>query len=131
MPISFLSVIYNGEITFKKAEISQRKIEKKIEELKFGYRPENAGEKEEINKALIQVNDLLEYRNKIIDSFKNSTFSSEHLKKSDDATHGYVLEGVEKFLQTQVCSMSFLNYHRLIMQKCLLILKIQMKAKNL
>ena len=66
MPISFLSVIYNGEITFKKAEISQRKIEKKIEELKFGYRPENAGEKEEINKALVQVNDLLEYRNKIM-----------------------------------------------------------------
>ena len=66
MLISFLSVICNGEITFKKAEISQRKIEKKIEELKFGYRPENAGEKEEINKALIQVNDLLEYRNKIM-----------------------------------------------------------------
>ena len=45
MPVSFLSSIYNSEITLKKAEISQRKIKKKIEEVKFGYRPENAGEK--------------------------------------------------------------------------------------
>ena len=54
---------------------------------------------------MIKVNDLLEYRNKIIDSFKNGTFSSEHLNKSDDAAHGYVLEGVEKFLQ-KIKSMS-------------------------
>ena len=27
------------------------------------------------------------------------TFSSEHLKKSDDAAHDYVLKGVEKFIQ--------------------------------
>ena len=33
-PLSFLSAIYNGEITLKEAEISQRKLEKKIEELK-------------------------------------------------------------------------------------------------
>ena len=105
MPVSFLSSIYNSEITLKKAEISQRKIEKKIEEVKFGYRPENAGKKKEINRVLIKVNDLLEYRNKIIDSFKNGTFSSEHLNKSDDAAHGYVLEGVEKFLQ-KIKSMS-------------------------
>ena len=48
MPLNFLSAIYNGEISLKEAEISQRKIEKKIEELKFDYRPENAEEKEEI-----------------------------------------------------------------------------------
>ena len=29
----------------------------------------------------MQENDLLEYRNKIIDAFKNDTFLSEHLKK--------------------------------------------------
>ena len=29
----------------------------------------------------MQANDLLEYRNKIIDAFKDGTFSSEHLKK--------------------------------------------------
>ena len=42
MSLSFLSAIYNGEMSLKEAEISQRKLEKKIEELKFGYRPENA-----------------------------------------------------------------------------------------
>ena len=29
----------------------------------------------------------------------DGTFSSEHLKKSDDAAHDYVLKGVEKFIQ--------------------------------
>ena len=42
-PLSFLSAIYNGEISLKETEISQRKIKKKIEELN-GYRPENAEE---------------------------------------------------------------------------------------
>ena len=36
--------------------------------------------KKEINGVLMQANDLLEYRNKIIDMFKDGTFSSEHLK---------------------------------------------------
>ena len=35
MPLSFLSAIYNGEIIFKMAEISQRNLEKKIEDLKY------------------------------------------------------------------------------------------------
>ena len=42
-PLSFLSAIYNGEISLKETEISQRKIKKKIEELN-GYRSENAEE---------------------------------------------------------------------------------------
>ena len=29
----------------------------------------------------MQANDLLEYRDKIINAFKNGTFSSEYLKK--------------------------------------------------
>ena len=29
----------------------------------------------------MQVNDMLEYRNKIIDAFKDGTFLSEYLKK--------------------------------------------------
>ena len=37
--LNFLLAIYNGEISLKEAEIFQRKIEKKIEELKFDYRP--------------------------------------------------------------------------------------------
>ena len=73
----FLSAIYNGEISLKEAEISQRNLEKKIEELKFNYRSENAEEKEEINGVLMEANDLLEYRNKFIDAFKDGTFSSE------------------------------------------------------
>ena len=63
-----------------KAEISQRNLEKKIDELKFNYKSENAEEKEEINGVLMQANDLLEYRNRIIDAIKDGTFSSECLK---------------------------------------------------
>ena len=55
--IDMLGFIY-GEISFKKAEISQRNLEKKIEELKFDYTPKN--EKEKIDSVLMQVNDLLE-----------------------------------------------------------------------
>ena len=31
--------------------------------------------------------------------WNTGTFSSEHLKKSDDAAHDYMLKGVEKFIQ--------------------------------
>ena len=79
MPLNFLSAIYNGEIYLKEADISQRNLEKKIKELKFDYRPKNEKEKEEINGALIQVNDSFEYRDKIIDAFKVGTFLPEHL----------------------------------------------------
>ena len=80
MLLDFLSAIYNGEKSLKEAEISQRNLEKKIEELKFNYKSENAEEKEEIKGVLMQSNDLLEYRNRIIDAFKDGTFSSERLK---------------------------------------------------
>ena len=81
MPLNFLSVIYNGEISLKEAEISQRNLEKKIEELKCDYRPKNEKGKEEMNGVLMQTNDLLEYRDKGIYAFKHGTFLSEHLKK--------------------------------------------------
>ena len=99
MPLNFLLVIYNGEITLKEAEISQINLEKKMEELKYNYKPENVEEKEEINCVLMQANDMLEYRDKIIEAFRDGTFSSEHLKKSDDAAYDYVLKDVEKFIQ--------------------------------
>ena len=38
----------------------------------------------------MQANDMLEYRNKIIDAFKDGTFSSKYLKKSDDDTYDCV-----------------------------------------
>ena len=47
----------------------------------------------------MQANDMLEYRDKIIEAFRDSTFSSEHLKKSDYAVYDYVLKDVEKFIQ--------------------------------
>ena len=78
MPLNFLSAIYNGEITLKEAEISQRDLEKKIEELKYNYKPKNVEEKEEIIGALVQANDMLEYRDKIIEAFRDGTFSSEY-----------------------------------------------------
>ena len=85
MPVDFLSAIYNGE------------MEEEIEELK-GYRPENA-EREEISGVLMQANDMLEYRKKMIETFRDGTFLSEHLKKSDAAAYDYVLENVTKFIQ--------------------------------
>ena len=81
MPLNFLSDIYNGKISLKEAEISQRKIEKNIEELQCNYRPKNKEEKEEINGVLMQANDLLEYRNKTIDAFKDGTFLSDYVNK--------------------------------------------------
>ena len=77
----------------KKGRISSKKFRQKIEEL-LGYKPKNVEEKEEIDVVLMQTNDLLKYRDKITEAFKDSNFSSEHLKKSDDAAYGYVLESV-------------------------------------
>ena len=53
----------------------------------------------------MQSNDLLKYRNKIIDVFKNGIFLSEYLKKLDNAGYNYVLKNVKDFIQ-QTESMS-------------------------
>ena len=47
----------------------------------------------------MQANNMLEYRDKIIEAFRDGTFSSEHLKKSDDAAYDYVLKDVKNFIQ--------------------------------
>ena len=47
----------------------------------------------------MQENDMLKYRNEIIEAFRDGTFSSEHLKKSDDTAYDYVLKEVTKFIQ--------------------------------
>ena len=47
----------------------------------------------------MQANDMLEYGDKNIEAFRDGTFSSEHLKKSDDAAYDYVLKDVENFIQ--------------------------------
>ena len=94
-PLNFISAIYNGEISLKEAEFSQKYIEKKIEELKFNYKPKNEKEKEEINEVLMQVNDMLEYMDKIIDAFKDGTFFSEYLQTSDDAGHKNVIQEIK------------------------------------
>ena len=61
MPLNFLSDIFNGKITLKKAEINKRNLNKKIEELKYNYKPKNEKEKEEIDEVLMHANDMLEY----------------------------------------------------------------------
>ena len=48
---------------------------------------------------MIQANDLLKYKDKIIDVFKDGTFSSEHLKKSDAAAYDYVLKDINNFIK--------------------------------
>ena len=78
MPLNFLSDIYNGKISLKEAEFKQRDLEKKIDNLKFGYKSKDKKEKEEKSQVLMQANDLLEYRDKIIDAFKNGIFLSEY-----------------------------------------------------
>ena len=52
-PLNFLSAIYNEEISLREAEFSQKKLEKKIVELKFNYKPKNKKENEEINQVLM------------------------------------------------------------------------------
>ena len=47
----------------------------------------------------MQAEDLLEYRNKIINVFKDGTFRSEHLKELDDAAYNYVLKDVNRFIK--------------------------------
>ena len=120
MSLNFLSAIYNGEISLKKAEISQRNLEKKVGELKFNCRSTNKKEKEEINGVLMQANDLLKYGDKIIQAFRDGTFLSEHLKKTDNAAYNYVLKDINSFIQ-EIKSMEekidlslfedFLHYH--------------------
>ena len=74
MPLNFLSAIYNEEISLKEAETNQRNLEKKLEHLRGYKNNAEEKEKEEINRVLMQANDLLEYRDKIIDAFKDGTF---------------------------------------------------------
>ena len=104
MPLNFISDIYNGKMLLKEAEFKQ-KIQKKKEYLQFNYKPKNEKEEKEIYIVLMQVNNLLEYRNKITDAFKNGTFSFQYFKKSDDPEYKYVLEDVKKFAQ-EIESMS-------------------------
>ena len=73
-PLNFILTIYNGELSLKEAELKQRNLEEKIEDLEFNYKPKNENKKEEIKEVLMQANDLLEYRNKIINAFKNEFF---------------------------------------------------------
>ena len=65
-PLNFLLDICNGKITLKKEEINERDLNKKIEELKYNYKPKNEREKEEINEVLMHANDMLEYGDKLL-----------------------------------------------------------------
>ena len=47
----------------------------------------------------MQGNDLLEYRNKIIDVFKDGTFLSENLKELDNAAYDFMLNYVKEKLR--------------------------------
>ena len=53
----------------------------------------------------MQPDDILEYRDKIIDAFKDGTFLSEYLKNPDGTGYEYVLKNVKKFTQ-EIESMS-------------------------
>ena len=97
-PWDFISAICNGKISLKETETKQRELNEKTEKLK-DYILENAKEKEEINRVLMQAKDMLEYRDEIIEDFRNGIFSFEHLKKSDAATYNYVLKDVSKFIK--------------------------------
>ena len=81
MPLNFLSDIYNGKISLKEAEFKQRDLEIEIRNLQFGYESKDKKEKEEKSQVLMQENDLLEYRDKIVDAFKDGIFLSKIKKK--------------------------------------------------
>ena len=98
MPLNFLSDIYNGKISLKEAEFKQIDLEIKIGDL-YGYEPKKKKEKEEINGILMQANDLLEYRGEVIKAFKDGSFLSEHLKKSDDAAYDFTLKNINKLFR--------------------------------
>ena len=97
-PLNFLSVIYNGETSIKEAEFLQKNLEKKIEELGLSYEPKNAEEKNINRQSIGLANDMLEYRDKISEAFRDGTWS-EHLKTSDAAAYDYVLKTVKHFIQ--------------------------------
>ena len=82
MPLNILSDIYNGNISLKEAEFKQKDLEKEIENLQFYYIPKHREEKEEKSHVLMQVNDFLESRNKIIKASKGDIFLPKHLKKN-------------------------------------------------
>ena len=74
MPLNFLTSIYNGQITLKETEFLKKDLYDETNELK----PKNVKEKEEIYGVLIQANDMFEYRDKIIEAFRDETMLSEH-----------------------------------------------------
>ena len=47
----------------------------------------------------MHANELLKCRDKIIKAFKDDIFSSEHLKKPNDAAYNYMLENVNYFIE--------------------------------
>ena len=53
--------------------------------------------KKKINAILMQANEILEYRAKVIKAFRDGTFLSKHLKKSDDAAYDYVERGKQVY----------------------------------
>ena len=86
------------KLQLKEAEFLQKNLEKKIEELGLSYEPKNAEEKKINRQSIGQANDMLEYRDKISEAFRDGTWS-EHLKKSDAAAYDYVLKTVKHFIQ--------------------------------
>ena len=99
IPLNFLSDIYNGKISLKEAEFKQRDLEIKIRHVQFGYKSKDEKEKKEKHQVLMQANDLLESRNKIINAFKDNTFLSKYLKKPDNAAYDFMLKNVNTLIQ--------------------------------
>ena len=102
--LNFISAIYNGNISLKEHNFFKKSQKKKIEDLIFNYKSKSKEEKEEINGVLMQVNGMLEYRDKIIDAFKNGTFLSEQLKKSDDGAYENMCQKMLKKLIQEIKS---------------------------
>ena len=47
----------------------------------------------------MEANGMLKYGDKIIEAFRDGTFLSEHLKKSDNVAYDYMLKEVSKFVK--------------------------------
>ena len=65
-PLNFISAIYNSEILLKEADIKQRVLDKKIQNLRGYKNNAEEEEKEETNELLMHANNMLEYRDKLL-----------------------------------------------------------------
>ena len=65
-PLNFISAIYNSEILLKEADIKQRVLDKKIQNLRGYKNNAEEEEKEQTNELLMHADNMLKYGDKLL-----------------------------------------------------------------